>query len=56
MNLDALVATVEDAVLSGLVCSLGSKRGAACVKKCNFSTFHPATSTTYSIPSPRVFT
>jgi hypothetical protein len=54
MNLDALVATVEDDVLPGLAYSLGSKRGAAYVKERNFSTFHPSTSNTYSIPSQRV--
>jgi hypothetical protein len=54
MNLDALVATVEDDVLPGLAYSLGSKRGAAYVKERNFSTFHPATSNTYSIPAQRV--
>ena len=54
MNLDALVATVEDDVLPGLAYSLGSKRGAAYVKERNLSTFHPATSNTYSIPSQRV--
>ena len=54
MNLDALVATVEDDVIPGLAYSLGSKRGAAYVKERNFSTFHPATSNTYSIPAQRV--
>ena len=54
MNLDALVATVEDGVTPGLAYSLGSKRGAAYVKERNFSTFHPATSNTYSIPAQRV--
>ena len=41
-------------VLPGLAYSLASKRGAAYVKERNFSTFHPATSTTYSIPEQRV--
>ena len=50
MNLDSLVATVEDDVLPGLA----SRRGAANVRERNFSTFHPATSNTYTIPSQRV--
>ena len=54
MNLDSLVATVEDDVLPGLSYSLASRRGAANVRERNFSTFHPATSNAYAIPSKRV--
>ena len=53
MNLDSLVATVEDDVLPGLSYSLASRRGAAYVRERNFSTFHPATSHAYTIPWQR---
>ena len=54
MNLDSLVASVEDDVLPGLAYSLASRRGAGYVRERNFSTFHPATSNTYTIPAQRV--
>ena len=54
MNLDSSVATVKDDVLPGLSYSLASCRGAAHVRERNFSTFHPATSNAYTIPSQRV--
>ena len=54
MNLDSLAATVEDDVLPGLSYSLASRRGAAYVRVRNFSTFHPATTNAYTIPSQRV--
>ena len=54
MNLDSLVASVEDDVLPGLAYSLASRRGAQYVRERNFSTYHPATSNTYTIPAQRV--
>ena len=54
MNLDSLVATVEDDVLLGLSNSLASRRGAAYVRERNFNTFHPATSSADTIPSQQV--
>ena len=53
MNLDTLVATVEDDVLPGLSYPFASRRGAAYVREHNFSTFHPATPNTYTILSQR---
>ena len=49
-----MVATVEDDLLPGLSYSLASRRGAAYVRERNFSTSHPATSNTYTIPSQQV--
>ena len=54
MNLDNLVASVEDDILPGLAYSLASRRGAQYVRERIFSTYHPATSNTYTIPAQRV--
>ena len=51
MNLDAIVATVEDAIVPGLGYSLHTQKASSYVRERNFSTFHPSGSNIYSVAS-----
>ena len=50
-NLDAIVATVEDAIVPGLGYSLHTQKAAGYVRERNWSTFHPSGSNIYSVAS-----
>ena len=50
-NLDAIVATVDDAVIPGLGYSLSTQQTASYVRDRHFSTFYPSGSKVYSVAS-----
>jgi hypothetical protein len=50
-NLDAIVSTVDDAVVPGLGYSLGTQQTASYVRERHFSTFYPSGSNVYSVAS-----
>ena len=50
-NLDAIVATVDDAVIPGLGYSLSTQQSASYVRDRHFSTFYPSGSNVYSVAS-----
>ena len=50
-NLDAIVATVDDAVIPGLGYSLSAQQSASYVRDRHFSTFYPSGSNVYSVAS-----
>ena len=50
-NLDAIVATVDDAVIPGLGYVLSTQRGASYVRERHFSTFYPSGSNVYAVAS-----
>ena len=50
-NLDAIVATVEDAIVPGLGYSLHTQKASSYVREYKFSTFRPSGSNIYSVAS-----
>jgi len=50
-NLDAIVATVDDAVIPGLGYALSAQQSASYVRDRHFSTFYPSGSNVYSVAS-----